>query len=109
MELEIAFRRQAEADLWALYAHAAEEVSLEIAGDYLARIETACLSLRTSTDHGTRRDDIAAGLRTMVFGSRLIAYRVLEARIEIVAIAYAGGDFDDDLRQAAARDDSRGD
>lgn len=51
----------------------------------------------TVPERGTRRDDIAPGLRTMGFERRVvIAFRVLDAVVEIVAIAYAGKGFGDE-------------
>ncbi|WP_367618327.1 type II toxin-antitoxin system RelE/ParE family toxin [Rhodoplanes tepidamans] len=58
------------------------------------RIEKACTALAEFPNRGTRRDDIAPGLRTIGFERRAtIAFRVLEDVVEIVAIAYAGRDF----------------
>lgn len=49
-------------------------------------------------ERGTRRPDIVPGLRTIGFERRVtIAFRVLKTRVEIVAIAYAGRDFENDL------------
>jgi len=65
------------------------------AGGYIARIEEACMGLATFPKRGTRRDDIAPGLRTIGFERRVtIAFRVLPDAVEIVTIAYAGQDFE---------------
>ncbi|MDC7787471.1 type II toxin-antitoxin system RelE/ParE family toxin [Rhodoplanes sp. TEM] len=57
-------------------------------------MEKACTALAEFPNRGTRRDDIAPGLRTIGFERRAtIAFRVLEDVVEIVAIAYAGRDF----------------
>jgi toxin ParE1/3/4 len=97
--LKVFFRPQAEADLLALYRYIAEASGLVIAGNYIDRIEIACSSLATFPNRGTKRDDLAPGLRTIAFERRVtIAYRVLKARVEIVTIAYAGRDFESDLR-----------
>src|ERR1700710_742188 len=99
MELKVIFRPQAEADLLALYRYIAEASGLGIAGGYIDRIETACMSLATFPNRGTKRDDLAPGLRTIAFERRVtIAYRVLKTRVEIVTIAYAGRDFEGELR-----------
>jgi toxin ParE1/3/4 len=58
------------------------------------------LALATFPKRGTRRGDIAPGLRTIGFERRVtIAFRVLEGVVEIVTIAYAGRDFENGLRE----------
>lgn len=99
MALKVIFRPRAEADLFALYRYIAEASGLGIAGDYIDRIEIACMSLATFPNRGTKRDDLASGLRTIAFERRVtIAYQVLKNRVEIVTIAYGGRDFESDLR-----------
>jgi toxin ParE1/3/4 len=98
--LKVIFRPQAEADLLALYRYIAEASGLGVAGEYIDRIEVACMSLATFPNRGTKRDDLAPGLRTVAFERRLtIVYRVLKTRVEIVTIAYGGRDFESDLRE----------
>ncbi len=97
---KVTFRPAAEADLFALYRYIAGESGAARAGDYVSRIEEACMALATFPKRGTRRDDIAPGLRTIGFERRVtIAFRVLEDVVEIVTIAYAGRDFAIGLRQ----------
>ncbi|RAU21975.1 type II toxin-antitoxin system RelE/ParE family toxin [Paramagnetospirillum kuznetsovii] len=91
----IVFRPQAEADLFALYRYIAEASGRGRAGEYISRVEKACMELALFPERGTRRDDIAAGLRTIGFERRAtIAFRVLDQVVEIVAIAYAGREFE---------------
>jgi toxin ParE1/3/4 len=86
------FRRQAQADLFALYEYLAGEAGVSVAGNYIDRIEAACLALATFPKRGARRDDILPGLRTIGFDRRAtIAFRVLKTRVEIVTIAYGAG------------------
>jgi len=95
---KVYFRPHAEADLAALYNYIADRAGPEIAGHYLDRIEQACMKLAQFPERGTQRPDIMAGLRTVGFEGRVtIAFRVLKTRVEIVAIAYAGRQFEDDL------------
>jgi len=97
--LKVLLRPQAEADLLALYRYIAEASGLQIAGNYIDRIELACMSLATFPNRGTKRDDLAPGLRTIAFERRVtIAYQVLKTGVEIVTIAYGGRDFESDLR-----------
>ncbi len=100
MAHKVIFRPEAEADLFALYRYIAAESGAARAGDYVSRLEQACMALTTFPKRGTRRNNIAPGLRTIGFERRVtIAFRVLEGVVEIVAVAYAGRDFANDLRQ----------
>jgi toxin ParE1/3/4 len=95
---EVRFRPSAAADLASLYDHIADRAGPRIAGDYLSRIEAACRRLDAFPERGTRRDDLAPGLRTIGFERRVtIAFRVLGRVVEIVAIAYGGRDFEPEL------------
>ena len=95
MALKIYFRPQAEADLFALYDYIASKAGMPVAGNYIDRIEAACMSLAAFPERGTRRDDIQPGLRTIGFERRVtIAFRVLKTRVEIV-----GRDFEGELRE----------
>src|SRR5215472_3053888 len=98
MALEVVFRPEAEADLIGLYEYIAERSGHSIAGGYIDRIEEACMALATFPKRGTSRDDLLPGLRTIGIERRVtIAFRVLKARVEIVTIAYAGRNFEDEL------------
>jgi toxin ParE1/3/4 len=95
----VAFRPEAEADLLSLYHYVAAASGPITAGSYIDRIEAACLSLATFPNRGVKRDDIVPGLRTLTLERRLtIAYRIHRTEVEIVTIAYAGRDFERDLR-----------
>ncbi len=100
MALKVYFRPQAEHDLFALYDYIAGKAGSPVAGDYIDRIEAACMALATFPERGTRRDDILPGLRTIGFERRAtIAFRVLKTRVEIVTIAYGGRAFESGLRE----------
>jgi len=97
--LKVHFRPQAEADILTLSRYIAETSGLAIAGNYIDRIETACMSLATIPNRGTKRDDLAPGLRTIAFERRVtIGYSVRKTQVEIVAISYAGRDFESGFR-----------
>jgi toxin ParE1/3/4 len=96
----VVFRAAAEDDLLALYRYVADSSDLARAGSYMERIEQACMNLAAFPERGTRRDDIVPGLRTIGFERRVtIAFRVLDHVVEILAIAYAGRQFEGGLRQ----------
>jgi toxin ParE1/3/4 len=92
---KVKFRPRAEADLFDLYRHIAEEAGPEVAGGYIDRIEAACMALETFPERGTRRDDIRAGLRMMGFERRAtIVFVVEKTDVVIVRIFYGGQDYD---------------
>lgn len=98
MALKVVFRPEAEADLVGLYEYIAERAGYRVAGGYIDRIEEACMALATFLKRGASRDDLLPGLRTIGFERRMtIAFRVLKTEVEIITIAYAGRQFEDDL------------
>ena len=98
---KVVFRPAAEDDLLNLYDHIAEHGGRGAAGDYIARIEALCLSLRHAALRGSSRDDIKPGLRIIGFERRaVIAFRVLRSKVVIVRIFYGGRDYERILRSA---------
>jgi toxin ParE1/3/4 len=96
----VTFRPAAERDLLRLYEYIASAGSIESAAAFIERIEDVCLSLRTSPERGTRRDDIRPRLRTMGFERRVtIAFQVGRTEVVIVRILYAGQDYERALRR----------
>jgi toxin ParE1/3/4 len=97
---EVSFRPDAEADLAYLYDYIADEAGTAVAGDYIERIEAACLSLGTFPERGTRREDLGPGIRTMGFERRAtIAFIVLDSEAVILRVFYGGQDFERVLRR----------
>ena len=95
----IEFLRPAEEDLFELYEDIAARAGSVTAGDYVDRIEAACLALQTFPLRGTRRDDILPGLRTIGFERRAtIVFRVRGSRVTIIRVFYGGQDFEHILR-----------
>ena len=91
MSRPVSLRPGALEDLIGLYDYIAEQAGAGVAGEYVSRLEDACRALRDFPERGTRRDDIAPGLRTLGFERRaLIAFRVLDHEVEIVAVLYGG-------------------
>ncbi len=96
---EVSFRPLAEADLIELYDYIAAEAGHRIAGDYIDRIEAACMGLATFPERGRRRDDIRPGLRVMGFERRAtIVYQMTKKDVVIVRIFYGGQDFERALK-----------
>src|SRR5689334_14758338 len=103
-KLEVGFRPQTEADLFALYRYIAES-GREVAGGYIDRIEAACIALQSLPKRGARRDDIRPGLRTMGFERRAtIVFHVGEADVTIVRIFYGAQDYERALLRGATED-----
>jgi len=97
---KVYFRPQAEADLFGLCEYITSKAGIEVAGNYIDRIEAACMALASFPRRGIRRDEILPGQRTIGFERRItIAFRVLRTRVEIVTIAYAGRDFESRLQE----------
>jgi toxin ParE1/3/4 len=89
----------AEDDLLNLYDYIAEHGGRQTAGDYIARIEALCLSLRHAPLRGTPHDDIKPSLRIIGFERRaVIAFRVTRSEVVIVRIFYGGRDYERILR-----------
>ena len=99
MRHKVTFRPAARADLKRIYNYIADNAGSARAGSYLERIVGCCETLRNFPERGTRRDDLQPGLRTMGFERRAtIAFRVLQAEVEIVRVLYGGRDLDAHLR-----------
>jgi len=97
MTHKVNFRPEAEADLFlfALYRYISDHSGAVRAGDYVARIEAACVALATFPQRGTKRDDLAPGIRTIGFERRAtIAFRIESDTVRIVRIFYAGRDYE---------------
>jgi toxin ParE1/3/4 len=100
----VVFRPMAEDDLLNLYEYIADHGGRKAAGDYIARIEALCLSLRRAPLRGTPRDDIKPGLRIVGFERRaVIAFRAVRSEVAIVRIFYGGRDYERILLSAAKR------
>ena len=99
MNYKVSFRPQAEADLFGHYQYISDQAGLAVAEGYIDRIEQACLGLATLPFHGTRRDDIGPGIRTVGFERRAtIVFRVSGRDVTIVRIFYGGQDYERALR-----------
>lgn len=88
------WRPQARGDLLSLYAWIAEQADPDTAYEYVSKIEAHAAALSSYPERGTARDDLAPGVRTIPYRRRtVIAYRVLDDMVEILAIAHAGRDL----------------
>ena len=91
MAHRVTLRPRALEDLDRLYTYIKAQSGRSVARDYIDRIETTCLGLSTFPYRGTKRDELATGLRTFGFERRVtIVFRVGPAEVEILRILYAG-------------------
>jgi len=87
----IVWRARARDQLLALYDWIADRADPDTAFAYVSAIEAHVAGLAHFPDRGTPRADIAAGIRTTPYRRRtVIAYRVTDDRVEIVALAHGG-------------------
>lgn len=94
MAHNIVFRPAAAEDLKQLYIYIAGEAGHERAGEYLGRIEIACMSLQTFPERGSVRDRVLPGLRIIGFErSAAIAFRVTGNTVEILRVLRRGQDI----------------
>lgn len=98
MPHRIIFTPDAEANLSTLYDYIADNASLARAGDFVGRIEAACMALSEFPLRGIARPDLGVGLRTLAFERRaVIVYSVDSDLVRIVRIHYAGRDYENNL------------
>ncbi|CDZ41865.1 type II toxin-antitoxin system RelE/ParE family toxin [Neorhizobium galegae] len=95
MVRKVLFHPLADADLEAIYNFIAND-SPPRAIAFVRRIKTFSASLATMSERGRNREDLAEGVRTIVFERRVIvAYRLTDNSIVILRIFYAGQNIDD--------------
>ena len=95
MSYEVVYAPEAEAQLVALYRYIARAASAEIADRFTSEIVDQCEALDRFPLRGAPRDDLRAGLRTLAFRRRVtIAYSVDPKIVTIIALFYAGQDFE---------------
>jgi toxin ParE1/3/4 len=89
----ITWSATAQSDLLALFDWIAERAGIEVGEDYTTRIEAFANALIDNPRRGSPRDDLAPGLRSIVYRRRtIIIYRASETAIEIIHIAHGGRD-----------------
>ena len=90
----IVWHPKARVDLLALYGWIAEQADPDTAFEYTSKIERYTAKLANFPDRGTPRDDLVPHMRTIPYRRRtLIAYRVVDEGVEILAIVHGGRDF----------------
>jgi toxin ParE1/3/4 len=93
----VVFSEGAQVDLDNLFEWLVEQAGEAIALGYVERIRRRCLALLPFPERGTKRDEIAPGLRTIGFERRVtIAFAIEDDGVVILAIAYGGRQLDAD-------------
>jgi toxin ParE1/3/4 len=97
----VEFRPAAASDIRRIYLTIAKAAGRERAGDYIDRIEAACMRLSEFPERGTERHHILPGLRIIGFEhSASIAFIVRPDVVEIVRILPKGMNFPTDWMAA---------
>ncbi|WP_249138047.1 type II toxin-antitoxin system RelE/ParE family toxin [Phenylobacterium montanum] len=100
MTSRIVFSPEARSDLRNLYLFIADRAGDSRALAYVQRIRDYCLSFSTFPERGTRRDDLAPGLRIIGFERRVtIAFHLGEGLLVVDRILYGGRDIAAHLEQ----------
>jgi toxin ParE1/3/4 len=101
MSRQVVFEPSAQADLDELYDWIVERADVVTAERYMRRVRTPCERLDLFPERGTRRDDLAPGLRTFGIERRVtIAFKVYPDRVSIIRVLYGGRNIDAILRDA---------
>ena len=92
---DVVFRPEARSDHRSIYFWIADRSSDATALRFIDMIEDSCSRLSRFPERGTRRDDIAPGLRIFGINRRVtIAFRVDDATVTILHVLYGGRDLE---------------
>jgi toxin ParE1/3/4 len=89
---KVLFRPEAEADLIAIALFIGEH-SPQRAIEFLARLRQRCAMLEQLPHAGRPREELGAGLRSLVERPYIILYRSVDSTAEIVAIVHGARDL----------------
>lgn len=93
-QYQVVWHPKARTDLLQLYDWIADQADPDTAFDYTSKIEAYATKRAQFPERGTPRDDLVTGLRTIPYRKRtVIAYRVLDEEVEILAIIHGGRDL----------------
>lgn len=89
---KVLFRPEAESDLVAIALFISEH-SQQRAIEFLARLRQRCAILEQHLHAGRPREELGAGVRSLVERTYVILYRVMDSTAEIVAIVHGARDL----------------
>jgi toxin ParE1/3/4 len=91
MTYRVAFSPEAIQDFNDLHAYILPDAGPQRARDYVSRLYDHCLGFATFPERGTRRDDLAPGLRIVGYRRRAtIAFRIEGDTVTILRIFHHG-------------------
>ncbi len=97
MAYSVAFSKEAEIHLQEIEVYLSERFYPANAERFVQRLTGACLALEAAPYRGTKRDDLAPGIRTTVFERRATIYfKVVADRVYILGVLYRGRQFEMD-------------
>ncbi|WP_439500272.1 type II toxin-antitoxin system RelE/ParE family toxin [Bosea sp. (in: a-proteobacteria)] len=86
---------EAQDDLDSLFAYVAERSGKNTARGFIDALKDYCLGLSHAPERGTRRDDLAPGLRLLGYRRRAtIAFLTTNEEVVVLRILYRGRDVD---------------
>lgn len=95
MERRVVFHPAAQRELVELHDYIAEHGGPVRATTFVSQIREYCLGFSGVAERGTKRDDIAPGVRLVGYRRRVsIVFKVDDATVTIVGIYYAGRNID---------------
>jgi toxin ParE1/3/4 len=95
MTRKVVFEPQAQVDLDEIYDWIADRAGEATAAQYMRRIRRPCERLDLFPERGTKRDDLAPGLRVFGIERRVsVAFKIYEDRVAIIGVLYGGRDLD---------------
>jgi toxin ParE1/3/4 len=87
----VTFTPEARNDLLHLGDWIAERAGVDVALNYIERLEAYCAGFETAGERGQQRDDIRPGLRVVGFERRVaIAFTVSDIEVTILRLYYGG-------------------
>ena len=90
MARSLSYRPAAEADILNIYDSIADFADPQSANRITCEIRERCERLTDFPEQGTPRDDLRPGIRTVVIGKAVIAYRLENEDVVVVHIRYGG-------------------
>jgi toxin ParE1/3/4 len=102
---EVVFSDKANSDLRAIYRWLSGEASPYVAFSYVNRITDHIQKLDLASERGTKRDDVASGLRIIGFENRItVAFTVAKDQVNILRVFYGGQNWEDSWKDKADND-----
>lgn len=84
---------EADADLGEIFDYTEQEFGIEQAATYLSELEIILLALVVNPKSGRERNEIRAGLRSMIFNSHVIFYRICDDHLRVVRVLHGSRDL----------------